>query len=105
MAAPSGGPGEAEKAAELAKQAQNPIANLISLPIQNDTTFHVGQQEKRTFKVTSTLSSSSSHEPEAESPGVWAPASSSRRRPRRSWVRAHGVRGGGQQCLLLCLIK
>jgi hypothetical protein len=39
MAAPSGGPGEAEKAAELAKQEQNPIANLISLPFQNDTTF------------------------------------------------------------------
>jgi hypothetical protein len=31
-ASPSSGPSEAEKTAELAKEAQNPIANLISLP-------------------------------------------------------------------------
>jgi hypothetical protein len=31
---------------DLAKQAQNPIANLISLPLQNNTNFKVGPQER-----------------------------------------------------------
>ena len=31
---------------DLAKQAQNPIANLISLPLQNNTNFNVGPQER-----------------------------------------------------------
>jgi hypothetical protein len=51
MPAPSGGPSEEEKTRELAKQAQNPIANLISLPFQNNTTFRVGPQEERTQNV------------------------------------------------------
>jgi hypothetical protein len=50
-AASSGGPSEAEKTAELAREAQNPIANLISLPFQNNTTFRVGPQEERTLNV------------------------------------------------------
>ena len=35
---------------DLAKQAQNPIANLISLPLQNNTNFNVGPQ-KRTQNI------------------------------------------------------
>lgn len=31
---------------DLAKQAQNPIANMISLPFQNNTNFNVGPQER-----------------------------------------------------------
>jgi len=43
-AAPSGIPSEAEKTAALAKEAQNPIANLISLPFQNNTNFGYGPE-------------------------------------------------------------
>jgi hypothetical protein len=50
-ATPSGGPSEAEKAEALAKQAQNPIANLISLPFQNNTNFGYGPQGQRTQNV------------------------------------------------------
>jgi hypothetical protein len=50
-AAPSSGPSEAEKTAALAKEAQNPIANLISLPFQNNTNFGVGPQGQRTQNV------------------------------------------------------
>jgi hypothetical protein len=50
-AAPSDVPSEAEKAAALAKEAQNPIANLISLPFQNNTNFGVGPQGQRTQNV------------------------------------------------------
>lgn len=35
-----------DRAAELAKAAQNPIADLISLPFQNNTNFNFGPQEK-----------------------------------------------------------
>ena len=35
---------------DLAKQAQNPIANLISLPLQNNTNFNVGPK-KRTQNI------------------------------------------------------
>ncbi len=38
-------PGEVE-IAELARAVQNPVASLISLPIQNNTTFKFGPQEK-----------------------------------------------------------
>jgi hypothetical protein len=31
---------------DLAKAAQNPIANLISLPLQNNTNFNVGPRER-----------------------------------------------------------
>jgi len=31
---------------DLAKQAQNPIANLISLPLQNNTNFNVGPKDR-----------------------------------------------------------
>jgi len=37
-------PGEDEMA-ELARAVQNPVANLISLPFQNNTTFEFGPQE------------------------------------------------------------
>jgi hypothetical protein len=50
-AALSGGPSEAEKAAALAKEAQNPIANLISLPFQNNTNFGYGPKGQRTQNV------------------------------------------------------
>ena len=32
--------------ADLAKQAQNPIANLISLPLQNNTNFGIGPEDE-----------------------------------------------------------
>ena len=32
--------------AELAKATQNPIANLISVPFQNNTDFDIGHQDK-----------------------------------------------------------
>lgn len=35
-----------ESAAALAKAAQNPIASMISLPLQNNTTFNVGPEDK-----------------------------------------------------------
>ncbi|MCK4563757.1 MAG: neuromedin U [Verrucomicrobia bacterium] len=38
-------PGEDEMA-ELARAVQNPVANLISLPFQNNTTFKVGPEEE-----------------------------------------------------------
>jgi len=38
--------GQEQDAAELAKQAQNPIGNLISLPLQNNTNFDVGPYER-----------------------------------------------------------
>ena len=34
----------AENPRDLAMQAQNPIANLISLPLQNNTNFNVGPE-------------------------------------------------------------
>ncbi len=37
--------GEFQKDVELAKQAQNPLANLISLPFQNNTFFGVGPED------------------------------------------------------------
>lgn len=36
----------AESSEELAKLAQNPIANLISVPFQNNTNFNFGPEEK-----------------------------------------------------------
>ena len=38
-------PGE-DETAELAKAAQNPVASLISLPIQNNTTYDFGPEDK-----------------------------------------------------------
>ena len=45
------GPSEVDATAELAKQAQNPIANLISLPLQKNTIFGAGPQGERTLNV------------------------------------------------------
>ena len=42
---------KAEAQDALAKASQNPIANLISLPIQNNTNFGVGPLDKRTQNV------------------------------------------------------
>jgi len=39
-------PSWAQDAAELAKAAQNPIADMISLPFQNNTNFDVGPEKK-----------------------------------------------------------
>jgi hypothetical protein len=36
----------ASEQSDLAKAAQNPIANLISLPLQNNTNFNVGPKER-----------------------------------------------------------
>jgi hypothetical protein len=36
----------AQTSSDLAKQAQNPIANMISLPLQNNTNFNVGPRER-----------------------------------------------------------
>jgi hypothetical protein len=38
--------GEESEQAKLAKQAQNPIASLISLPIQNNTNFGIGPDDE-----------------------------------------------------------
>lgn len=40
--APSDAASEAARTAELAKAAQNPVANMISFPIQNNTNFGIG---------------------------------------------------------------
>ena len=37
---------EEEKMAALAKQSQNPIANLISVPFQNNTSFGIGEYDR-----------------------------------------------------------
>lgn len=42
---------ESEATEDLAKAAQNPISNLISLPLQNNTIFGVGPQGERTLNV------------------------------------------------------
>jgi hypothetical protein len=38
--------GAEQAAADLAKQAQNPIANLISVPIQENINFNVGEFDR-----------------------------------------------------------
>ena len=38
--------GQEAKGSDLAKQAQNPIANLISLPLQNNTNFGIGPDDE-----------------------------------------------------------
>ena len=45
MIGPTAGAAE-QSQADLAKAAQNPIANLISLPLQNNTNFDFGPLEK-----------------------------------------------------------
>jgi hypothetical protein len=45
----SAGPAFAQD--DLAKQAQNPIANLISLPLQNNTNFNIGPDEDEVQNV------------------------------------------------------
>jgi hypothetical protein len=44
--------GEESEQAKLAKQAQNPIASLISLPIQNNTNFGIGPDGDETQNIT-----------------------------------------------------
>ncbi|MCB1964468.1 MAG: hypothetical protein KDI64_00030, partial [Candidatus Accumulibacter sp.] len=46
LAAALATPASAEMSAEeLAKLAQNPVGNLISLPFQNNTNFNVGPRD------------------------------------------------------------
>ena len=45
-------PGEGD-AAELARAVQNPVADLISLPFQNNTNFEFGPKEKTLNRLTS----------------------------------------------------
>ena len=48
-AAPGGGSAPAtDEVAELARAVQNPIADLISLPFQNNTSFGVGSRNRAT---------------------------------------------------------
>jgi hypothetical protein len=42
---------EAAATEDLAEQAQNPIANLISVPFQNNTTLGLGPEENKTLNV------------------------------------------------------
>jgi len=42
LLAPGTGLGQDQSESDLAKQAQNPIANMISLPFQNNTNFGIG---------------------------------------------------------------
>ena len=45
-------PAHAEMSAEeLAKLAQNPVGNLVSVPFQNNTNFNVGPQDDRTQNI------------------------------------------------------
>jgi hypothetical protein len=41
-----GAPANAEDSPEIAKQAQNPIASMISVPFQNNATFGVGEDSR-----------------------------------------------------------
>jgi len=38
--------GQEQSQEELAKQAQNPIANLVSVPFQNNTNFGIGPDDE-----------------------------------------------------------
>lgn len=49
--AKQGGSSEEKANESLAEQAQNPIANLISLPFQNNTTFGLGPNQDRVLNV------------------------------------------------------
>jgi len=44
--APKGGGASGGGGGDLAKQAQNPIASLISLPLQNNTSFGIGPEDR-----------------------------------------------------------
>ena len=46
VADPASAQQAAASAADLAKQAQNPIASLISLPFQNNTNFNMGPNDR-----------------------------------------------------------
>ena len=49
--APEAATSEAAARESLAEEAQNPIANLISLPFQNNTTFGLGPNQDRVLNV------------------------------------------------------
>jgi hypothetical protein len=43
--------GQEASESDLAKQAQNPVANLISLPLQNNTNFGIGPDDDETQNI------------------------------------------------------
>ena len=49
-----------DETAELAKAAQNPVANMISLPFQNNTHFNFGAKTRPRTSSTSSRSGRSS---------------------------------------------
>ncbi|MGH8584930.1 MAG: transporter [Gammaproteobacteria bacterium] len=49
--APKGGNGSGDNAAELAKKLQNPVADLISAPIQNNWDFGIGPADAMRYTV------------------------------------------------------
>jgi hypothetical protein len=50
-APPSGGGEEEDQQAELAKKLQNPVADLISVPIQNNFDFGIGPADAMEYKA------------------------------------------------------
>ena len=57
VAADSASTQQKQNVDDLARAVKNPIANLISLPFQNNTSFEFGPEEKPRMSLTSSPSS------------------------------------------------